>query len=101
MTLFETILSSQFECAFQRWKETQAPHDTGEDYDWRGAFVAGCRPDSTGHWPDLFKKPNHPTFSTDSIYAVHCPQLAGKWDGARFIPPSRNDGDVPDSEGSQ
>lgn len=85
---FTTQLSPRDEAAFQSWKQTYAPHDSGEDYDLRGAFKAGLTPDpESGHWPDTFKKPNHPTFSDQSIYAKDRPDLAGHWDGDRYVPP--------------
>jgi len=39
------------------------------DYDMKGAFTAGEQPDERGHMTDRFKKPTHPTFSDESIYA--------------------------------
>jgi hypothetical protein len=77
---------------FQLWKSQYAPKDSGYDYDLRGAFKAGLTPDpKTGHWPDTFKKPNHPTFSNESIYAKIRPDLAGQWAGAnrdQYVSPS-------------
>lgn len=79
---FDTKLSPEEENAFQEWKAHFAPNDSGQDYDLRGAFQAGLEPDpETGHWPDTFKKPNHPTFSVESKYASAAPDKAGHWDG--------------------
>ena len=40
------------------------------DYDMAGAYNAGMlTPDGRGHLDDTFKKPNHPTFSNESIYS--------------------------------
>jgi len=79
---FDTPLSSQDETKFQAWKQKYAPKDSGADYDLRGAFKAGLTPDpQTGHWPDTFKKPNHPTFSNESQYAKFAPEKAGSWAG--------------------
>jgi hypothetical protein len=87
---YETTLTPEQEQQFQDWKAKYAPKDSGEDYDLRGAFQAGLTPDpETGHWPDTFKKPNHPTFSDQSIYAQAAPQLAGHWEGDKFVPPSK------------
>lgn len=92
---FNTQLSPEDESAFQAWKQQYAPRDSGADYDLRGAFKAGLTPDSaTGHWPDLYKKPNHPTFSDQSIYAKDRPELAGRWNGDQFVPPSRANQDI-------
>jgi hypothetical protein len=85
---YETALSEPEEAMFKKWKEKYAPNDTGADYDLRGAFKSGLKPDpQTGHWPDTFKKPNHPTFSVESIYARDRPDLAGHWEGETYIPP--------------
>lgn len=78
---YDTPLSQQEEMLFQAWKAKHAPRDSGEDYDLRGAFKEGLAPDpQSGHWPDTYKKPNHPTFSTQSKYAAAAPELAGAWD---------------------
>lgn len=85
---YETKLSGAEEASFQRWKSRYAPQDSGGDYDLRGAFKAGLKPDpKSGHWPDTFKKPNHPTFSDESIYAKDRPELAGHWEGETYSPP--------------
>lgn len=87
---FDTKLTPQEEKKFQQWKSIYAPHDSGEDYDLRGAYKAGLKPDpESGHWPDTFKKPNHPTFSDQSIYAEDAPEKAGHWNGETYMPPRR------------
>jgi hypothetical protein len=87
---YETRLSAKDEARFQAWKRKYAPLDSGADYDLRGAYKAGLKPDpKTGHWPDTYKKPNHPTFSNQSIYAKDRPDLAGSWDGETYRPPRR------------
>lgn len=86
---FNTKLEPKEEVNFNRWKKQYAPEDSGMDYDLRGAYKAGLKPDSkTGHWPDTYKKPNHPTFSDQSIYAKMAPEKAGRWEGEKYIPPS-------------
>jgi hypothetical protein len=40
------------------------------DYDLRGAWLADTKAAGNGHLPDTWKKPNHPTFSTDSQYST-------------------------------
>lgn len=85
---FTTIVSPEEKPSFEAWKSQHAPNDSGEDYDLAGAFKAGLIPDSqTGHWPDTFKKPNHPTFSNESIYAPLVPEKAGHWSGDTYIAP--------------
>lgn len=84
---YETALTPEQEQQFAAWKEKYAPKDSGADYDLRGAFKAGVVPDDkTGHWPDTFKKPNHPTFSTESVYAADRPDLAGTWVDGKYVP---------------
>lgn len=83
---FNTKLSQSEEKAFVDWKQQYAPNDSGADYDLRGAFKAGLTPGENGHWPDTFKKPNHPTFSDESIYAKDAPERAGHWFGDTFTP---------------
>lgn len=86
---FDTKLAPQDEASFQQWKQQAAPTDSGADYDFRGAFKAGVQPDANGHWPDTFKKPNHPTFSNESQYASAAPDKAGSWNGDTFVPPAK------------
>lgn len=82
---YETQLSPEEEVSFGEWKKDNAPYDSGDDYDYRGAFKAGAQPGSDGHWTDTFKKPNHPTFSNESQYASAGPH--GHWVGDKFVPP--------------
>lgn len=77
---FDTKLTPEQETKFQAWKAKYAPRDSGADYDLRGAFLSGFKPDpETGHWKDTFKKPNHPTFSDESKYAAF--GNPGHWTG--------------------
>ena len=89
---YDTKLDPDEEAAFQAWKAENAPDDSGEDYDLRGAWKAGLSPDAdTGHMQDTYKKPNHPTFSDQSQYAIgNDAPKAGHWaeDNATFIPPT-------------
>ncbi len=91
---YDTPLTSSEEMHYQSWKHRYAPKDSGFDYDLRGAFKAGLQPDEkTGHWPDTYKKPNHPTFSVESIYAKDRPDLAGRWTGPKrdkYVPPKKS-----------
>lgn len=86
---FNTKLSPEQEAGFAAWKAKYAPKDSGYDYDLRGAYAAGVTPDpKTGHWPDTFKKPNHPTFSDESKYAPLAPDKAGHWNGDTYVRPT-------------
>jgi hypothetical protein len=87
---YDTPLTPLEEVQFGVWKQQYAPNDSGEDYDLRGAFKAGFRPDEGGHWPDTFKKPNHPTFSNESQYAQY--GAPGKWDQDRYVTPQEVSG---------
>lgn len=81
----DTSLTPDEEKAFAAWKQQYAPKDSGGDYDLRGAFKAGIKPDpQSGHWPDTYKKPNHPTFSDESQYAKQ--GAPGHWEGETFTP---------------
>lgn len=75
---YNTPLEPEKEAEFQKWMEVN-PKAQGDmaDYDVRGAWKAGKIP-ASGHGPDDWKKPNHPTFSDESIY--HGPATpGGKW----------------------
>jgi len=87
---YNTKLDLGEELKFQEWKAQNAPKDSGYDYDLRGAYKAGLTKDiATGHWKDAFKKPNHPTFSDQSQYAVGDQRgRAGHWVDDEFIPPN-------------
>lgn len=86
-TDFSTAIPPEKQAAYQAWKQNYAPNDSGYDYDLPGAFLAGEKPDPiTGHMTDLFKKPNHPTFSVESKYAKQAPYLAGSWNQEEYMP---------------
>lgn len=79
---YDTKLSPTEEEDFKSWKKKNAPNDSGQDYDLRGAYKEGLSRDkSNNHFSDKYKKPNHPTFSNESIYAKDAPELAGHWKG--------------------
>lgn len=84
---YDTKLSPEQEAIYNDWKNRNAPKDSGADYDLRGAFAAGEEPAANGHWVDTYKKPNHPTFSDQSQYAVgEDYKKAGHWDGETYVP---------------
>jgi len=91
---WNTALTVDQESKYVTWKSENAPSDSGIDYDYRGAFLAGILADpNTGHWPDTFKKPNHPTFSNESKYAYLMPHYAGYWTGTNhdvYVSPDQN-----------
>jgi len=56
-----------------------------DDYDLRGAFRAGAEAEGNGHFPDTYKKPNHPTFSDESMYhGVPDIHHGGTYEGGRW-----------------
>jgi hypothetical protein len=64
-----------------------------EDYDMQGWYKENKDNDGhTGHYPDKYKKPNHPTFSDESIYSGKDGYTGGHWstDGKAFTPGSTN-----------
>lgn len=50
------------------------------DYDMRGAWVSGATTSENAHFPDTFKKPNHPTFSQESMYHGRDGYIGGMWE---------------------
>lgn len=69
-------------------------NDNGYDYDYRGywqKYIDGNKMEPVlepgMHFPDEFKKPNHPTFSKESIWARGAwEEYAGTWDGETYTP---------------
>lgn len=53
------------------------------DYDTKDAWFAGVTPDSRGHLDDVYKNPNHITYSEDSLSSKRpgAPP-PGRWDGS-------------------
>lgn len=49
------------------------------DYDMQGFFKSGQKQAENGHFTDEFKKPSHPTFSTESKYHGKGGNEGGKW----------------------
>lgn len=67
---YNTPISPQEEAAFQVWRAHLPPNlQNMEDYDLRGAWKKNAQAAGNGHLPDDWKKPNHPTFSNESIYS--------------------------------
>jgi hypothetical protein len=73
---FNTPLSAENERRYKNWLASQSKargRDMSKDhydYDMRGYWLNGgySSTSTAGHFPDKYKKPNHPTFSTESIY---------------------------------
>lgn len=66
---YNTKLTPEEEAEFQKWERAKDVYD----YDARGAWKAiregkMSGPDEREHLGDKYKKPNHATFSTESVY---------------------------------
>ena len=103
---FNTVLTEEEEQQYQEWYNDMIEQgyiiegDIGYDYDFRGAFKAGFQPSEVGgHWVDTWKKPNHQTFSNESIYATGgYKQYAGTWNNDEYIMPESRIIEPPDIE---
>lgn len=79
---YDTVLPPEEEMAFQRWLKTLPPRlRSTEDYDMRGAWKHNSTQAANGHLPDTWKKPNHITFSQESIYSKP-DNAGGTWSDA-------------------
>jgi hypothetical protein len=67
--MFNTKLPAEKEKEFRTWLDHSGRANDLFDYDLRGAFKDGLTADPRGHLPDTYKKPNHPTFSSESVYS--------------------------------
>jgi hypothetical protein len=72
---FNTPLPSDKVGEYKKWISSEkARHSLGWDaegtsYDLQGFWLkTGGKAAENGHFPDTWKKPNHPTFSNESIY---------------------------------
>jgi len=81
---FNTPLSPEQQTQYDK----QFTKDDSYDYDMQGWFKAngGERHEGGEHYPDTWKKPNHPTFSDESIYHGKDNHEGGQWDleGGRY-----------------
>jgi hypothetical protein len=78
---FNTALTPAQQQQYNAWIAKQnMGADPTYDYDMQGAFLAGAgKSGANGHFPDTFKKPNHPTFSTESQYSGQGGYTGGTW----------------------
>lgn len=82
---YNTKLTPEQEKQFRKWVQ-QESQKVGRniivdlyDYDLRGLFLEGSNLLDNGHAWDTYKKPNHPTFSTESKYSGVDGYVGGKW----------------------
>lgn len=76
---YNTPLTPAEEQAYQAWAIANKRTKDTYDYDMRGAWKAGISQAGNGHYPDTYKKPNHPTFSAESQYANPATMPGGVW----------------------
>ena len=87
---FNTKLNDDEERAYQEWLVRQSGLQGRDlrndefDYDTRGFFKAGESSDERGHGTDRFKKPNHPTFSNESMYHGSPDPWGGVYEGGQW-----------------
>lgn len=93
---YNTRLTQDQEKQFMKWIADESKRqgrdlllDLG-DYDVRGYWLGGNTPDERGHGTDQYKKPNHPTFSNESVYNGTNGYWGGKWGENEFIPGKTN-----------
>lgn len=100
-TQYNTILSPAEEADYLK---QHSPQDS-YDYDMRGAFKQGITAAGNGHFPDTFKKPNHPTFSDESQYHGKNDFYGGTWskgaDGRDVFTPGPTNLDLHGLDGLQ
>jgi hypothetical protein len=97
---FNTALTPAEQAQYQSWAATQAQakgrpvgSDDTYDYDnqgyWKGNVATGqptVDPSGRGHTSDQYKKPNHPTFSDQSIYSGTPNPGGGTYQGGTWAP---------------
>jgi hypothetical protein len=88
------VLSPQEEAAFQDWATANNRQRDVYDYDIRDFWKSGGQFTPNGHGADTWKKPNHPTFSNQSIYSGVNGNVGGVWGShgpaATFTPSATN-----------
>ena len=80
---YNTQLTPEQETEYKTWAKQQGRERDVENYDLRGAWLelqnGTMTEDERGHLGDKYKKPNHPTFSTESIYNGKDGYQGGVW----------------------
>ncbi len=80
---FNTTLTADEETQYQAWAKEKGREKDVYDYDLRGAWKelqsGEMSEDARGHLGDKYKKPNHPTFSAESIYSGQDGIDGGVW----------------------
>jgi len=85
---YNTKLSTGDETKYKQWQQQQSQivgrnlSADERDYDMRGFWKANptfSYADPSQHLNDTYKKPNHPTFSNESIYSGKDGYVGGQW----------------------
>ena len=76
---YNTRLDPMEEAMFMLWAARNGRLGDQRDYDLRGAWKASAKEAENGHLPDTYKKPNHPTFSNESVYNGVDGAQGGEW----------------------
>lgn len=79
---YNTKLSAGDEAKFQGWAKANPRLGNTYDYDARGFWKSGAKTGANDHGTDQFKKPNHITFSDQSMYHGVDGHEGGHWDGS-------------------
>ena len=95
---YNTQLTPREESQYQSWAKANKRDRDTYDYDMRGAWkemqAGGAGQAANGHFTDKYKKPNHPTFSDQSMYNGTDGYQGGKWsqapDGRDVFVPSQS-----------
>lgn len=78
--LYNTPLADADEAEFRKWLKKEGRQRDLADYDLRGWWKEnGGQSTKKGHMTDQFKKPSHPTFSTESQYSGKDGNEGGTW----------------------
>jgi hypothetical protein len=86
---FNTKLKPDEEQAFRAWalENKRDPDMETIDYDLRGFWKNGGAFAGNGHASDQYKKPNHPTFSVESMWHNTPNPSGGRYVGGVWLPP--------------
>lgn len=82
---YNTELSEKQEARFLAWAQEESERQGRDvlkdlyDYDLRGLWLESGGFSANGHASDKFKKPNHMTFSKESIYSGRDGYTGGQW----------------------
>lgn len=82
---YNTQLTDEQEKQYTQWAKDEGRELDVQNYDLRGAWLemqnnSSMSEDERGHLGDKYKKPNHPTFSAESIYNGKEGVQGGKWE---------------------